>query len=223
MYGNKFIKDRMSKNRWKEIKDNLHPNIEKLMESLRTNNAKYYSPTKEVSVDETLFAFKGRVRFRQKMALKPAGTGLKYYILADARGFIIDAFLYKGKYLFADFNTKKGSATQELKSLTPQQMEEVVEKGATYNIVQYFITRLTRPKHVFILDKFYGGLNVMNLIQSNNHFGLLQCQAKRPAFLFEQTLIPGIYCIILFLMLLLQVFNKLMTGFGTFCTTKLNQ
>ena len=97
LFRNVFIKSRMSRKRWMTIDRNMHPDISFLMKKFREKNKRYYYHTTRLSIDETLFFYKGRVRFRQRMPLKPQSTGLKYFVMADTNGFIYDAFLYKGK------------------------------------------------------------------------------------------------------------------------------
>jgi hypothetical protein len=63
MFGTPFIKARMTRDRWIEIKNNLHPDITALMEDFRKRNKQYYYPTLEMSIDETIFLYKGRVCF----------------------------------------------------------------------------------------------------------------------------------------------------------------
>jgi hypothetical protein len=61
MFCNIFIKSRMARDRWIEIKNNLHPDINGLMQDLRKKNKHHYYPTLEMSIDETIFLYKGRV------------------------------------------------------------------------------------------------------------------------------------------------------------------
>ena len=180
LFGNVFIKSRMSKKRWMTIDRNMHPDISFLMASLREKNQKYYYPTVNLSIDETLFLYKGRVRFRQRMPLKPQSTGLKYFVLADANGFIYDAFLYKGK------------ETEEIK-LNPDSSVDKRQRGEgqTKDIVQYFIKRLERKGHCIFMDKYYGSESIMDTLLEKGHNGVLACQANRPAALFKNCLSAG--------------------------------
>lgn len=79
----------------------FHPNIDFLMEYFENINFKVYDPLPDISIDKTLYQFKGRVAFRQRIPSKPHSTGLKYFIMADSAGFIISAKLYKGKLMWA--------------------------------------------------------------------------------------------------------------------------
>jgi len=176
IYGNQFIRNRMGRDRWSTIENALHPDIDDLMEQFRTVNQKYYQPTKQLSIDETLFLYKGRVRFRQRMPLKPQSTGLKYFVLADVNGFIVDAFLYKGK---------------ETREMMVEGDKTSRKEGSTKNIIKYFLKRLKNKGHILFMDKYYGGLEVMDVLIENGHFGVLACQGNRPTELFNTGLAAG--------------------------------
>ena len=170
----------MGRDRWMAIENALHPDIAFLMDELRKRSKKYYNPTTQLSIDETLFLYKGRVRFRQRMPLKPQSTGLKYFVMADALGFIVDAFLYKGK------------ETVELRGNENIEQKTARTQGQTCSIVEYFISRLKTKGHVLFMDKYYGGLEVMDALLAAEQNGVLACQGNRPTNLFNQGLASGI-------------------------------
>ena len=117
------------------------------------------------------------MRFRQRMPMKPQATGLKYFILADSKGFIYDAFLYKG------------SETQEVKVETKQKQHR--DEGQTVRIVEYFLKRLEQKNHFFFMDMYYGGMTVLDLLQRYKHRGVLACQGNRPSEIFNNCLCAG--------------------------------
>ena len=56
-----------------------------------------YTLNREVSVDESMIGFKGRLSFIQYMPKKPTKWGMKAFVLADAHtGYIYDWHLYTG-------------------------------------------------------------------------------------------------------------------------------
>ena len=142
------------------------------MKKFREKNKRYYYPTTRLSIDETLFLYKGRVRFRQRMPLKPQSTGLKYFVMADTNGFIYDAFLYKGK------------ETEEIMI-----NQEAADKRE--DIVNYSLNRLDKQGHLLFMDKYYGSESIMDAILEKGHNGVLACQANRPASLFKKCLSAG--------------------------------
>lgn len=57
-----------------------------------------YTPERDVSVDESLLRFKGRLSWKQFMPLKRARFGLKFFVLCKASsGYISKIMLYTGK------------------------------------------------------------------------------------------------------------------------------
>ena len=55
-----------------------------LYQVICTNSAAAIEPTKEVAVDEQLKKFNGRYSNKVKISSKPAGIGVKSYIIGDS-------------------------------------------------------------------------------------------------------------------------------------------
>ena len=69
----------------------LRPFIQRLFSNFQGN----YILSKEVSVDEMMIGFKGRLSFIQYMPKKPTKWGMKAYVLADSRtGYMYNWYLY---------------------------------------------------------------------------------------------------------------------------------
>ena len=59
---------------------------------------KAYKPHKEVTVDEAMIAFRGRLSFRQYLPAKPTKYGIKVWVRADSNnGFVNEFQIYIGK------------------------------------------------------------------------------------------------------------------------------
>ena len=72
-------------------------NICPLLEPLLTQFQSSYTLSKEVSVDETMIAFKARLSFIQYMPKKPTKWGMKAFVLADScTGYMYNWHLYTG-------------------------------------------------------------------------------------------------------------------------------
>ena len=124
-----------------------------------------------------MYPFKGKTKYLQRVINKPYSTEIKFYTLSNHYGFIMDIFLYKGKN------------TTEIQVL--QQNVEDRESSAVVEIIKYFLERFGYSNHFFYMDKFYGGLEVMELLQQYNQHGLLACKPNRPSNLFGQCLNNG--------------------------------
>ena len=67
------------------------------LEPLIANFQKSYTPHRELSVDEAMVGFKGRLSFIQYLPKKPTKWGIKSYVLADSvTGYVWNWRLYTG-------------------------------------------------------------------------------------------------------------------------------
>ncbi|KAF0982926.1 hypothetical protein FDP41_010905 [Naegleria fowleri] len=97
LYACKLIQRFMSRRRFQEIHTFLSSEPQIIEDKINSNSRKYWLCVREVSVDEIIAAFKGKVRFKQYIPLKPHKYGLKYYALSDSTGYIYAFWLYQGK------------------------------------------------------------------------------------------------------------------------------
>ena len=71
------------------------------LQPLISNFQQHYTLHREVSVDETMISFKGRLGFIQYMPKKPTKWGLKAFVVSDAHnGYIYNWSLYTGEYIY---------------------------------------------------------------------------------------------------------------------------
>lgn len=113
--GNEGIKRVMAKNRFEEISQFLHlndtsrepargeANFDRLYKCRPTltavlrNVQRCYLPTKNISVDEGMIAFKGRLSFRQYLLAKPTKYGIKVWMAADSsNSYVVNFSVYLG-------------------------------------------------------------------------------------------------------------------------------
>ena len=103
-----FYHDVMGHNRFQEIFWNLHipkpsqssrrvDKVSALFDHFRMKSQEAFYPGQELSVDETMVGFRGRVSFKQYCPKKPTKYGLKFYVLADSQtGYVFNFMLYTG-------------------------------------------------------------------------------------------------------------------------------
>jgi len=76
------------------------PKLKKIWEvyqALLENFQKVYTPSRDVSVDESLMAYKGRLSWVQFIATKHARFGIKIFMLCESQtGYIWNSVLYTG-------------------------------------------------------------------------------------------------------------------------------
>ena len=114
--GNTGIQSVMARNRFEELSQYLHftnsetepprgdANFDPLFKirpiiSIVLNNIQNaYEPSKNLSMDEAMIAFKGRLSFRQYMPAKPTKYGIKVWMAADSQnGYVTNFAVYLGQ------------------------------------------------------------------------------------------------------------------------------
>ena len=73
----------------------IRPFVNKLLDRFKQS----YTPGRELSIDESMIGFKGRLSFIQYLPKKPTKWGLKAFVLADSRsGYTLNWQLYTGEH-----------------------------------------------------------------------------------------------------------------------------
>ena len=67
-----------------------------LMNNLNNTMKRIYSPTENLSLDEPMVFWRGRLTFRQYIKEKKHKYGAKFYELCESDGFILGSFIYSG-------------------------------------------------------------------------------------------------------------------------------
>ena len=77
-----------------------------------------YSPHQQLSVDEAMIKFKGRLGFKQYMKAKPTKWGIKVFVLSDStNGYVYRFQIYTGKNSSLSGSGEHGLCTQAVLSL----------------------------------------------------------------------------------------------------------
>ncbi len=77
----------------------IHPFLNKILENFQSS----FQLGREVSLDESMIGFKGRLGFVQYMPKKPTKWGLKAFVVSDSvTGYAFNWVLYTGKLLFSN-------------------------------------------------------------------------------------------------------------------------
>ena len=89
--------------------------VRPLIERVATNCRNSYNASMEVSVDEAMVAFSGRLCFKQYLPLKPTKRGIKVWMRADPNnGYLNDFQIYTGR---VSNNTEKDLSSRVLMDL----------------------------------------------------------------------------------------------------------
>lgn len=109
--------------------------VREMYTTFNDNCMKNYSPSEFVTIDEMLYAFRGRCGFVQYMPAKPAKYGLKFYTLCDAKTFYVYNFeIYCGK----------------------QKPGQFLVSNKPHDIVMRLIEPLKNSKRNLTTDNYYG-------------------------------------------------------------------
>ena len=115
-FANHGIKKTMAKSRFEEISSYLHFSdssrepargdanydrpfkVRSVLDYVRNKCENNFKPTKNISVDEGMVGFRGRLSFRQYMPAKPTKYGIKVWMAADSsNGYVLNYDVYLGK------------------------------------------------------------------------------------------------------------------------------
>ncbi|KAH9632993.1 hypothetical protein HF086_000353 [Spodoptera exigua] len=147
-----------------------------LIDEINKNMRNIYHPTREVTIDESLMLWRGRLSYRQYMKSKASGYGLKFYNLADNTGTIYKTHLYAG-------------------SKDPL----VSGPGHTNKVVHLLIDDLKNMGHSLYVDNFYCSIPLTRELLNSRTFctGTLKMNRKgNPKELLKTKIKKG-ECIIL--------------------------
>jgi hypothetical protein len=146
MYDIPLVRELMSRDRffslWHFLRfiDNNSPpdkndkvyKIRPIIEPLRENFQNVYNPNMEISVDESMISFKGKVGVMQYNPNKPNKWGIKAWGLAESKsGYLYNFDLYQGK------------------------SKESNVKGLGQQVVEAMVKPLTGKGHIVFIDNFF--------------------------------------------------------------------
>ena len=122
-----------------------------------------YIPGKNLSVDEALVKYNGRLSFKQYMPAKPSKFGIKVWLLADADTYFVPRFqVYLGK----------GREESQL----------FREKGLGHYVVWTLSEPyLNRHRHIFV-DNFFSSADLMKSLLAKNTYACATTRKNRKGF-----------------------------------------
>lgn len=145
------------------------PNFDKLykvrplISYLRNSFLNAYNPNRNMSVDESMVAFKGRTHLKQYMPMKPIKRGIKVWALACAEtGYLLNFSVYEGK---KDSNEEGSLGEKTVLELT-----------------QPFIGKY----YCIYFDNFFTSFSLLSKLLDRNIFACGTMRANRKNFPTEQ-------------------------------------
>lgn len=117
-----------------------------------------FQPGCEISVDEAMIGYKGRLSFKQYMPMKPTKWGIKVWVAAESKsGYILDMDVYTGKKETRNNNFLLG--------------EQVV-----LNLAEPFFGNF----HHFFFDNFFSSVRLVDILAENETYacGTIRCNRQ---------------------------------------------
>ena len=174
-FGNQGIKKVMPKNRFKELSSFLHFNdatrevargnpgydrlykVRPVLNYVRQKCETSFSPTKNLSVDEGMIPFRGRLSFRQYMPAKPTKYGIKVWMAADSsNGYVLNFDVYLGK--------------------EPGQRRI---HGLGYDVVTKMITPFMNKNHHVYFDNFFSSVRLLEHLRVQKTYACATIRINR--------------------------------------------
>ena len=125
-----------------------------------------FLPGKDVSIDESLVLFKGRLSFQQYIKSKRARFGIKLYQLCTSNGIHLDFIVYHGNIAPQLIEMEEGALITE--RIPATLMERYFGKGLNLYIDNFY-TSLRLAKYLI-----ENGTNVTGTIRENRKQFLLE-------------------------------------------------
>ena len=175
----------MSRNRFTTILKNLrfvdHETVDKserlykikpIIDIVLHNLKTLLSPEKQLSIDESMLHWRGRLKFKQYISNKRHKYGIKFYVLTTSDGYVLNFIIYTGK------GTLNGEN----------------EKGHAFSVVNQLMADYLDKGHELYVDNFYNSVALAEyLIKKNTYIiGTLKENRKgNPKELLKKKLKKG--------------------------------
>lgn len=174
-FGNKGIKRTMTKNRFEELSCYLHfsdstkepargdVNYDRLfqvrtvIDYVRGKCENNLNPSKNISVDEGMIAFRGRLSFRQYMPAKPTKYGIKVWMATDSsNGYGLNFDVYLGM----EANQRR-------------------IYGLGYDVVTKLIQPYMNKNHHIYFDNFFSSVTLLEHLETNGTYACATVRCNR--------------------------------------------
>ena len=147
----------------RSVTDETFFKFSEIFSEFQDNLRNVYEPGRQMCVDETLYAFRGRFKIRQYMKSKPAKYGIKFYNLVDVEtSILLECNIYLGK-----------SNTKDLEMLIGEQT--VLDLCKNYYFTSRSITMDNFFTTVSLADAlFEKNLTITGTFRSNKVFNFIK-------------------------------------------------
>ena len=122
-----------------------------LIDDLSEKFMKFYTPSQNIALDESLLLFKGRLLFRQYLPAKRSRFGIKIYSISDQNGYVYHFRVYTG-------------ATDKLHDVEAQLPDEAKRFTKTEQLVIYMMLPLLNKGYSLYVDNFYSSTKLFEFM-----------------------------------------------------------
>lgn len=128
------------------------PNYNKLykvrpfLDEIKNNFKKYYEPTRNIAIDESMIKYKGRSTLKQYMPKKPIKRGFKIWTLADQNGYLYNFDIYTGK------------------------SDDYVEHSLGEKVVLRLTEDLQQKNHTLFFDNYFNSYNLQKILKERGFY-----------------------------------------------------
>ena len=128
-----------------------------ILSNILQNVQRAYYPGKDISIDEGMIAFKGRLKFRQYMPAKPTKYGIKVWMAADAaNGYVLNFEVYEGS-----------------------QEGNLLIHGLGYDVVMKMARPFVNRKHHLFFDNFFSTPRLFEHLLDQGTFACATIRSNR--------------------------------------------
>lgn len=144
-----------------DVEDNNNDRLWKLRSIIDYFNQKFktiYTPEEDVSLDESLMKYTGRMAYKQYNPSKRARFGVKFYKLCESKsGYCIQFKIYTG-----------------------QDKNKNADTSASESVTMFMCTPISGYGHTLFLDNWYSSPSLFAKLQSikTNAIGTVRCNRK---------------------------------------------
>jgi hypothetical protein len=139
----------------------LRPFLDSVMNNIQSN----YNLGQDLSIDEQMVSYKGRIHFLQYLPKKPTKWGMKAFVLSDSNS----GYIYKWKlYTGSKYCTNKSNVTFII--IGKNEFLDTSEKSVTHATVMKLVEGLEGRGHNIYMDNYYSSPDLF-LDLYDNGFG----------------------------------------------------
>lgn len=150
--------------------------IDQVLQHLLLNIKEIYAPSQNLSLDEVLLLWRGRLSFRQYIPNKEAKYGIKFYELSTPDGFVLNILIYCGK------STVDGSAGH-VQAVISKLMEDYLKEGRSL-FVDNFYTSI--PLCVYLLENRTHVVGTLRVNRKNLPVKVVKAKLKRGQYIWQR-------------------------------------